>query len=159
QQGSAFVSAPANPPPNSPGGGIWGRVVGGTVTTKSDSTTNTVNTSAGAGVNQTTTVTCNNRIKDNYAGFQIGADTAKLNWNGWNLHLGTTAGYLESNSNSQNDAFTSNIQIPFVGTYLVATYGRFFADAMIRQDFYNISLNNPAQGFFNQPISGRGWSF
>src|SRR5215813_10378127 len=23
QQGSAFVSAPANPPPNSPGGGIW----------------------------------------------------------------------------------------------------------------------------------------
>src|SRR4051812_39027353 len=28
-QGSAFVSAPGNPPPDSPGGGIWTRVTGG----------------------------------------------------------------------------------------------------------------------------------
>jgi len=159
QQGSAFVSAPANPPPSSPGGGIWGRVVGGEVTTKSSSITNTSNISAGAGLNQTTTVNCTNRVRDTYAGFQIGADAAELNWNGWNLHLGTTAGYLESNGTSKTDTFSSNFQIPFVGTYFVATYGRFFADAMVRQEFYNISLNNPAQGFFNQPISGRGLSF
>src|SRR5271169_3494599 len=31
QQGSAFVSAPANPTPDQPGGGVWGRVVGGEV--------------------------------------------------------------------------------------------------------------------------------
>jgi opacity protein-like surface antigen len=158
QQGSAFVSAPANPPPNSPGGGIWGRVVGGEVTTKSSSATSTSNFAAN-GLNQNTAINCTNRVRDTYAGVQIGADAAELNWNGWNLHLGTTAGYLESNSNSKTDAFTSNFQIPFVGTYLVATYGRFFADAMVREEFYNISLNNPALGFFNQPISGRGLSF
>ncbi len=159
QQGSAFVSAPANPPPNSPGGGIWGRVVGGEVNTKSTSTTNALNASVGAGLSQTSTVNCSSRIHDSYAGVQIGSDAAELNWNGWNLHLGTTAGYLESNSTSKTDTFNSNFQIPFVGTYGVATYGRFFADAMVRQEFYNISLNNPALGFFNQPISGRGLSF
>src|SRR5258708_7961887 len=38
QQGSAFVSAPADPGPDQPGGGIWVRGVGGEVTTKSAST-------------------------------------------------------------------------------------------------------------------------
>lgn len=158
-QGSAFVSAPGNPPPNSPGGGIWGRATGGQATVSSTSTTQTLNQSPPATLDQTTTVNCNNRIRENYAGFQIGADTARLNWNGWNLHLGTTAGYLESDSTSLNNNFSSNIQIPFVGTYGVATYGRFFADALLKQDFYNIALSNAGAGFFSQPISGRGTSF
>lgn len=158
-QGSAFVSAPGNPPPNSPGGGIWGRATGGQATVSSTSTTQTLNQSLPAALDQTTTVNCNNQIRENYAGFQIGADTARLNWNGWNLHLGTTAGYLESNSTSLNNNFSSNIQIPFVGTYGVATYGRFFADALLKQDFYNIALSNAGAGFFSQPISGRGTSF
>ncbi len=158
-QGSAFVSAPGNPPPDSPGGGIWGRGTGGQATVSSTSTSQTLNQSPPATLNQTTTVNCNNQIRENYAGFQIGADTARLNWNGWNLHLGTTAGYLESNSTSLNNGFASNIQIPFVGTYGVATYGRFFADALLKQDFYNIALSNAGAGFFSQPISGRGTSF
>ena len=158
-QGSAFVSAPGNPPPDSPGGGIWGRATGGQATVTGTSTTQTLNVSPPATLNQTTTVNCNNQIRENYAGFQIGADAARLNWNGWNLHLGTTAGYLESNSTSLNNGFSSNIQVPFVGTYAVATYGRFFADALLKQDFYNIALNNAGAGFFSQPISGRGTSF
>ena len=158
-QGSAFVSAPGNPPPDSPGGGIWGRATGGQATVTGTSTTQTLNQSPPAALNQTTTVNCNNQIRENYAGFQIGADAARLNWNGWNLHLGTTAGYLESNSTSLNNGFSSNIQVPFVGTYAVATYGRFFADALLKQDFYNIALNNAGAGFFSQPISGRGTSF
>ena len=32
--------------------------------------------------------------------------------------------------------------MPFWGTYFVATKGRFFADLMVRQEFYNINLNN-----------------
>src|SRR5260221_10603560 len=44
QQGSAFVSAPANRPPSSPGGGIWGRVVAGEVTTNGSSITNALDT-------------------------------------------------------------------------------------------------------------------
>jgi len=158
-QGSAFVSAPGNPPPNSPGGGVWGRATGGQATVTGTSTTQTRNQSPPATLDQTTTVNCNNQIRENYAGFQIGADAARLNWNGWNLHLGTTAGYLESNSTSLNNGFSSNIQVPFVGTYAVATYGRFFADALLKQDFYNIALSNAGAGFFSQPISGRGTSF
>src|SRR5882724_11827140 len=34
QQGSAFVSAPGDPKPNQPGGGVWVRGVGGEVTNK-----------------------------------------------------------------------------------------------------------------------------
>ena len=158
-QGSAFVSAPGNPPPNSPGGGVWGRATGGQATVTGTSTTQTLNQSPPATLDQTTTVNCNNQIRENYAGFQIGADAARLNWNGWNLHLGTTAGYLESNSTSLNNGFSSNIQVPFVGTYAVATHGRFFADALLKQDFYNIALSNAGAGFFSQPISGRGTSF
>jgi opacity protein-like surface antigen len=158
-QGSAFVSAPANPPPDSPGGGIWTRVTGGQATVTGSSTTQTLNQSPINGLNQTTTVGCANQIREQFAGFQMGADTAKLNWNGWNIHLGTTAGYLQSNSNSLNNAYSSNFQVPFVGTYAVATYGRFFSDALLKQDFYNIALNNPGAGFISQPISGRGTSF
>ena len=48
--------------------------------------------------------------------------------------------------------------MPFWGTYFVATKGRFFADLMVRQEFYNINLNNPAFAFSNQPIGAHGWS-
>src|SRR6516164_6847860 len=37
QQGSAFVSAPANPVPDQPGGGIWTRALAGEVDLKSTS--------------------------------------------------------------------------------------------------------------------------
>ena len=56
----------------------------------------------------------------------MGADIARLNWNGWNVHLGTTAGYLNSRSRDSY-GFNNNFDVPFLGTYLVATYGRFFA--------------------------------
>src|ERR1700687_1734669 len=38
QQGSAFVSAPNDPKPDQPGGGVWVRGVGGEVTNKFSST-------------------------------------------------------------------------------------------------------------------------
>jgi hypothetical protein len=37
QQGSAFVSAPANPAPDQPGGGVWARAIGGEVNASSNS--------------------------------------------------------------------------------------------------------------------------
>ena len=110
-------------------------------------------------MNQTVGVNCNNRVHESYGGFQLGADTARLNWNGWNLHFGTTAGYLESNSTSQTDAFAANFQVPYAGVYGVATFGRFFADVLLKEDLYNISLNNPGAGFNSQAISGHGTSF
>lgn len=158
QQGSAFVSAPANPAPDQPGGGVWARGIGGEVTLKSTSNSSLVTTpqAGGAAVN-TATTTCANSQRDDFAGVQAGADIARLNWSGWNVHLGTTAGYLGSKSND-NFGFSNKIEVPFFGTYLVATKGRFFADLMVRNEFYNVNLTNMPFTFFNQPVGAHGYS-
>ena len=160
QQGSAFVSAPANPMPNQPGGGVWARAVGGEANISSTSVTN--GTANGGGglvppVNNASTTTCANAQHDSFAGVQVGGDIARLNWNGWNVHVGTTAGYLGSKE-TDNNGFSNTVQVPFVGEYLVVTKGRFFADLMVRQDFFNISLNNAGFSYFSQPVSAHGYS-
>jgi opacity protein-like surface antigen len=159
QQGSAFVSAPPNPTPNQPGGGVWVRGVGGeaTVTSTSSSTGIVTNPTAPGGVVATTATNCNNRVHESFGGVQAGADIARLNWNGWNMHVGTTAGYVGART-SDNNGFNNNFEVPFVGTYFVATKGRFFADVMVRQEFYNVSLNNVGLNYFNQPIGAHGVS-
>ena len=159
QQGSAFVSAPANPAPNQPGGGIWGRALGGEVTLNSTSVANgTAVVQGNPGATTNITTNCNNNQKSNFVAGQVGADIAKLNWNGWNVHLGTTAGYLSTKSSDQLAQNRTNIDVPFWGTYLVATYGRFFADVLVRQEFYNIDFSAPTYGYNNQPIGARGAS-
>jgi opacity protein-like surface antigen len=157
QQGSAFVSAPANPAPDQPGGGVWGRAIGGEVNLKSTSNSTSTSTVAGVGVVNTSTTACANATHESFAGVQVGADIARLNWSGWNVHLGTTAGYLGSRS-TDNNGFNNTFEVPFFGTYLVATRGRFFADLMVREEFYNATLNNPALTYFNQPIGAHGFS-
>jgi opacity protein-like surface antigen len=156
QQGSAFVSAPADPAPDQPGGGVWARGVGGQVNISSTSNSVGISTQGGATIN-TATTNCNNQQRQTFAGAQVGTDIARLNYAGWNLHLGTTAGYLNSRT-TDNAGFGNEFEVPFWGTYFVATKGRFFADLMVRQEFYNINLNNPAFSFTNQPIGAHGWS-
>ena len=73
------------------------------------------------------------------------------------MHLGTTAGYLGSRT-TDNAGFGNEFEVPFFGTYFVATNGRFFADLMVREEFYNINLNNPAFAFTNQPVGAHGYS-
>jgi opacity protein-like surface antigen len=158
QQGSAFVSAPPNPVPDQPGGGVWGRAIGGEVTLKTTSNSASTNTNlnTGAVVNNSTTA-CANSSHESFAGVQVGADIARLNWSGWNVHLGTTAGYLGSRE-TDNNGFSNNFQVPFWGTYVVATKGRFFADLMVREEFYNANLNNAGFNYFNQPVGAHGYS-
>jgi len=156
QQGSAFVSAPADAQPDQPGGGVWGRAVGGEVDLKSTSTSTGV-TSISNGSTNVATTTCANSQHQNFAGVQLGADVARLNWGGWNVHVGTTAGYLGTKE-TDNNGFNNTFQVPFFGNYVAATHGRFFADLMVREEFYNISANNPASNFFNQPIGAHGYS-
>jgi opacity protein-like surface antigen len=156
QQGSAFVSAPANPAPDQPGGGVWARAVGGQVDIKSTSTSAGVTTTS-AGIVNTANTSCANSQHQDFAAVQTGADIARLNWSGWNIHLGTTAGYLGSKE-TDNNGFSNTFQVPFFGTYLVATKGRFFADLMVREEFYNVNVNNPGSNFFNQPIGAHGYS-
>src|SRR5262249_13750435 len=88
QQGSAFVSAPGNPQPDQPGGGVWGRAIGGEVTVKSTSISNSSNTqlqASGAGpagtVVNTSTTACASSTTESFAGVQVGTDIARLNWN------------------------------------------------------------------------------
>jgi opacity protein-like surface antigen len=158
QQGSAFVSAPPNPAPDQPGGGVWTRGVAGEVTTKTSSfSSGIVNVPADPSFNGTATTACSNVQRQTFAGIQVGADISRLNWGGWNLHLGTTAGYLGS-SVTDNNGFRAGFEVPFIGTYLVATYGRFFADVLVRQEFYQLALDNPNSGLFNQPIGAHGIS-
>ena len=158
QQGSAFVSAPANPLPDQPGGGIWTRALAGEVDLNTTSTSQgTWQVPAAPGANTSTTTHCNNETRQNFAGLQVGTDISRLNWYGWNVHLGATAGNLGEKSTDNNE-FYNGFDVPFLGAYLVATKGRFFADIMVREEFYNGSLLNPNFNFYNQPVGAHGYS-
>jgi len=160
QQGSAFVSAPGDPKPNQPGGGVWVRGVGGEVTNKFTSNVTATLTAPvpfSALFNSQAQATCPGSVRNTFSGVQVGQDIARLNWGGWNLHWGTTAGYLSSHG-SDNTGSTANFEVPFLGTYLVATYGRFFADIMVREEFYSANLNNAGVGLFGQQVGAQGVS-
>jgi opacity protein-like surface antigen len=162
QQGSALVSAPPNPAPDQPGGGIWVRGVGGeaNIQSVSNSTLNITQTNGGNVANNTTNLNCANAMHLTFQGFQAGTDIARLNWNGWNVHLGSTAGYLGAKTNDTNQLFpfSNRFEVPFLGAYVVATKGRFFADLMVREEFFNINLGNPGFAFANQPVGAHGFS-
>jgi opacity protein-like surface antigen len=159
QQGSAFVSAPNDPKPDQPGGGVWAREVGGEVTNKF---TSNAGGNINAGVNNATLGTtsnsnCAGSVHETFSGTQVGQDISRLNWGGWNVHVGTTAGYLQSHA-TDNAGGVTDFQVPFLGTYLVATHGRFFADLMVREEFYSANLTQQSVGLFGQQIGARGTS-
>jgi outer membrane autotransporter protein len=165
-QSTAFVSAPANPAPNQEGGGVWARAIGGEI--KSRSTSTTSNVSVG-GVGLPGNVTCDNETKLTFAGTQVGADISTLNYNGWNIHIGSTVGYLGAKARDTSTAgalnplggtFEDTLQVPFAGVYAAATKGSFFIDGQLRTEYYQNSLNDPiVGGIFNQKLDARGLSF
>lgn len=165
-QSSAFVSAPPNPKPNQEGGGVWARAIGGDITTKSTSTTTNI---SALGIPVAGTITCNNETNLQFAGVQAGTDIARLNWDGWNVHVGATAGYLGARARDKSSAgplnplggtFEDSLQVPFAGLYAAITKGGFFMDGQIRADYYQNSLNDPiVSGIFNQKLDARGVAF
>ena len=74
QQGSAFVSAPANAQPDQPGGGVWGRAVGGEADLKSSSASMALTKDASGAVIDVATTACANSQHQSFAGVQVGAD-------------------------------------------------------------------------------------
>jgi outer membrane autotransporter protein len=163
-QSTAFVSAPANPRPDSEGAGIWFRDVGGELTLNSGS-------QVGVSLGQATaSKTCDTQFHQTYGGFQLGADMAKLNVGGWNLTLGPTAGFLQTNGSivggdGSPDAnfgsgypLNATTQAPFVGMYGMATYGNFFVDGLVRADYFQTVLNSPAANMFNEKIDAHGFT-
>jgi outer membrane autotransporter protein len=177
-QSTAFIGSPGNPSPYQQGGGIWVRGVGGEVDVKSSSNSAiALNTPANNG-----TVSCTQKVHENFAGVQLGSDISRLNINGWNIHWGTTAGYLDTRANVVGGAtvateanpitlsglppnfvgggqFNAATQVPFVGTYAAATKGGFFVDGLLRAEYYQNNLNAPGINLFNQNINAHGWSF
>jgi len=135
------------------------RALGGEATTKSTSTS--VHSEIYSDKTTTTQpTTCRHAQHESFAGAQVGADFARLNLNGWNIHLGGMAGYVGSKINDDFLWTTSSVQVPFFGTYLTVSKGRFFADFMVRRDYYDFNFNSPPapHGFdlYNQHIGAQG---
>jgi opacity protein-like surface antigen len=167
-QSTAFVSAPGNPKPYQEGSGFWIRGVGGelsTSTTSQVAATNGINPGGPVvpGTYNGSTV-CNSQFHQTFEGFQLGQDVAKLNVGGWNIHLGTTAGYLQTSGgfvegNVGGGSFNSTTEAPFIGTYAVATYGSFYVDGILRYDYFQTQLNSPTANLFNQKLDAHGFTF
>ena len=156
-QTSAFVGTPNNPQPNQLGGGVWIRGVGGQNTVTSTgtatpglNTANTVPTGSGS-------CTVNSQGRMGFGGFQAGMDLGRFNTgaSGLNVIVGVTGGVLDATDqqlNSPGGTFT--FTVPFVGGYAAATWGNFFADMLVREDFYQIDVTAGDVGLSNAGLKG-----
>lgn len=155
-QSTAFIGAPPNPEPDQLGGGVWARGIGGQSDFKSTSTS----TYALNGTPLSGNISCNTKTQLNFSGVQIGTDVAQLNWDGWNLHGGSTLGYLGANANdfASGGSFSDTLQVPFVGLYGAATKGGFFVDGQAKWSYYQNKLVDPSNGLFGQNLDARGFS-
>jgi opacity protein-like surface antigen len=159
-QSSAFIGSPANPQPGQDGGGVWVRGVGGHLSASTTATAGNIS----FGTALPGTINCNTRTVEDFAGVQIGTDFARLNLNGWNLHVGSTIGYLGSKTDDATPGldpptgFHDSLQIPFVGVYAAASYGGFLVDGQIRGDFFQNEVSDDRHGLSGQRFDARGTS-
>jgi opacity protein-like surface antigen len=159
-QSSALIGSPANPQVEQEGGGVWARGVGGHLGVGTTATAGNIV----FGAPQTGSITCNTRTQEDFAGVQIGTDFARLNVNGWNLHAGSTIGYLGSKTQDATAglnppaSFRDSLQIPFAGLYAAASYGDFLADAQLRGDFFQNDISDDTNGLSGQRFNARGIS-
>jgi len=159
-QSSALVGSPANPQPDQEGGGVWARGVGGHLSVGTTATAGNIV----FGTPQPGSITCNTRTVEDFAGVQIGTDFARLNVNGWNLHAGSTVGYLGSKTQDATAglnppaSFRDSLQIPFAGFYAAASYGGFLVDAQVRGDLFQNNVSDDTNGLSGQHFNARGIS-
>jgi opacity protein-like surface antigen len=155
-QSTAFIGAPPNPDPNQLGGGVWARGIGGETDFKSTSTS----TFTFGGQPLSGNISCNTKTQLNFSGVQIGTDIAQLNVDGWNLHGGSTLGYLGANADdfASGGSFNDTLQVPFVGLYGAATKGGFFIDGQVRWNYYQNKITDTSNGAFGQNLDARGFS-
>jgi opacity protein-like surface antigen len=159
-QSSALIGSPANPQPEQQGGGVWARGVGGHLSASTTATAGNINFATP----QSGSITCNTRTVEDFAGVQIGTDFARLNVNGWNLHAGSTVGYLGSRTQDATAglnpaaSFRDGLQIPFVGFFAAASHGGFLVDAQLREDFFQNQVSDDTNGLLGQRFNARGIS-
>lgn len=149
-QTTAFVGGQAGAP-NQTGGGIWTRGIGGQQTLDSVGIVTFITPPAAPSP-------CPSRMDQTYNGFQFGADIAKLNINGTNLHLGATGGLLEAEGKEVGGPATGQFQVPFLGVYGSLIHGGFFADVMLRRDFYLMKISQAQVGLNDQKFNGHTFS-
>jgi hypothetical protein len=162
-QSNAFIGSPDNPQPDQQGGGAWARGVAGHLSASATTAAGSI----GFGGPFPGTIACNTRTLEDFAGVQSGADVARLNVSGWNLHAGSTIGYLGSNTQNAapaapglNPAPSSrdSLQIPFVGVYGAASYGGLLVDGQIRGNFFQNEVSGDNLGLSGQRFDARGIS-
>jgi hypothetical protein len=162
-QSNAFIGSPVNPQPDQQGGGVWARSVGGHLSAGTTATAGNISSSGPLPGN----ITCDTRTLEDFAGVQIGTDFARLNVNGWNLHAGSTIGYLGSKTQDATPAtpglnpapsFRGSLQIPFVGAYGAASYGGFLVDGQVRGNFFQNEVSDDNHGLSGQHFDARGIS-
>jgi opacity protein-like surface antigen len=168
-QGDAFAVGLPNAQTDQIAGGTWGRMIGGRVDDQASGifsgsiSPGTPGLAKGAtgGPGATGTVNCNSGVRQDYAGFQLGQDLARLNLSGSGatLHVGVTGGYAESKDQDQaGSGFSGGFQVPFVGLYATYTSGNFFIDGLLRSDFYQMNLSAAAAALGNQKVDAFGLS-
>ena len=144
---TAFLGAPASSAPNQVDGGVWTRGATGMNTERS-----VVTTSAVSGASDLKTQT-------HFSGSQVGSDLGMFNIQntGWNIHGGITAGEYVASSSEANfgDGF-SNFTVPFLGLYAAATGHGFFADVLVRHDFWRGEVTSAGAALTNAGMDGQG---
>ncbi len=152
------LSAPQQP--GQPVGSVWARGMGGGQTTKGS--TQSTYSLGGAFAGSTS---CQTSTQLNFGGVQVGTDLSSTNYAGFDLHAGSSLGYLGATGKDATSAgpanpfggsLNNNLQIPFVGVYGVATKGNFFVSGAARWLYIQNSFTDPQDGMFNQHVDARG---
>jgi outer membrane autotransporter protein len=92
-----------------------------------------------------------------FGGFQAGIDLGRFNLGatGLNIVFGVTGGLLDATDQEQiSPGGTFTFTVPFVGGYAAATKGNFFADVLVREDFYQIDTTATSVGLSNAGLRG-----
>ena len=149
-QGDAFAVGLPNAQPDQTAGGVWGRMIGGRADNKASGnfsgsiSPGTTGFQSGfpGGPGATGTINCRSNIRQDYAGFQLGQDSGAPQYQRQRRHAACRRDRRLrpiARSGSGGSAFTGSFQVPFIGAYAVYTNGHFFADALLRSDFYQMS--------------------
>jgi opacity protein-like surface antigen len=169
-QSTAFVAGGSGAAPGEMGGGVWSRAVGGEINLDTSSSTRAISSVLPGGptkpkVSQDFEIDCSSEVHSDFVGLQVGADIAKFNLGGWNVHFGATAGVLQSNQNvvgglpdPLQGPDQSTVQAPFLGAYFTASKDGFYVDGLVRGDFYSAQFNSPTLNLTNQTVDAQGFS-
>jgi outer membrane autotransporter protein len=162
-QSNAFIGSPDNLQPDQQSGGLWARGVGGHLSASTTATAGNISIGGPLAGN----ISCSTRTLEDFGGVQLGADMARLNVSGWNLHAGSTIGDLGSRTQDATPAtpalnpapgFRDSLHIPFVGVYGAASYGGFLIDGQIRGNFFQNETSDDNGRLSAQHFDARGIS-